>query len=140
MTRRQPVVLLLSLALMSGCSRAESTAAASGQTASPVAAPAKKPKGTKIERIVFLDLERCCDCTRKRIDASWKTLMEVLGFPPTIPLDRFHMDTQADKAAPYRAKRAVMVPPAIYFFGPKESLVEVLQGEVKADQIRKVLE
>ena len=32
-----------------------------------------------------------------------------------------------------------MVPPAIYFFDGQGKLVEVLQGEVKSEQIRKVL-
>lgn len=138
MNRTHTVVLLSLLALFAtGCSRAES--AAPGQAAAPLQTPPKKAAG-KVAHIVFVDLERCCSCTRTRIDNTWKALMEVLGFPPTIPLDRFHMDTQADKAAPYRAKKPIMVPPAIYFLDGKDGLLEMLQGEITAAQIKKALQ
>ena len=140
MNRTRTVILLVSLLalLAGGCGRADS--AAPGQTAAPlVAAPTKAASG-KVARVVFVDLERCCSCTRTRIDNTWKALMEVLGFPPNLPLDRFHMDTQAEKAAPYRAKKAVMVPPAIYFLDGKDVLLEMLQGEVTAAQIKKALQ
>ena len=78
MTRTNNLLLALCcLALVAGCSRADGA---------PSAAPAKKVQSGRVARIGFIDLERCCACTRTRIDATWKTLMEVLGFPPTIPL------------------------------------------------------
>jgi hypothetical protein len=138
MTRTNNLLLAVcSLALLAGCSRMEGSASA--QTATPSAAPAKKVTSGKVARIGFIDLERCCACTRTRIDAAWKALTEVLGARPTIPVQRVHLDTQADRAAPYRAKKELMFPPAIYFLDRKEGLVEMLQGEVTAAQIRKVL-
>ena len=131
MTRTNNLLLALCcLALVAGCSRAEGA---------PSAAPAKKVQSGRVARIGFIDLERCCACTRTRIDAAWKVLTEVLGAKPAIPVERVHLDTQAAKAAPYRAKKELMFPPAIYFLDRKEGLVEMLQGEVTAAQIRKVL-
>jgi hypothetical protein len=49
------------------------------------------------------------------------------------------MDSQADKAAPYAKQRPIMVPPALYFFDEQGKLVEVLQGEVKSEQIKRLL-
>lgn len=139
------------LVLAAGCKAGvERGAAASGSAASeappnPAADnktdPAQQPaaKG-RVKRIVVLDKAKACACTQKRTEATWNELTGVVGFPPVPDVERIHMDTQADKAAPYKAKRPVMVPPAIYFFGEGDELLEVLQGEVTADQIRRVLE
>jgi hypothetical protein len=105
-------------------------------TAQPAAA---KPAAASISRIVFVDLDKCCDCTRKRIDSTWKALTDVVGFPPVIDVERIHMDTDKDGAAFYKKMRPVMVPPAIYFFDKQNKLVEMLQGEVKTEQIKRVL-
>jgi hypothetical protein len=106
-------------------------------------APASKTKkvaGTRVTRIVFVDKEQCCDCTRKRIDKSWRALTDVLGYPPAgVDVERIHMDSQADKAEPYKKQRPIMVPPALYFFDEQGKLLEVLQGEVKSEQIRKLV-
>lgn len=98
-----------------------------------------KPAVASISRIVFVDLDTCCDCTRKRIDSAWKALTDVVGFPPAIDVERIHMDTNEGAAARYKKMRPVMVPPAIYFFNKQNKLVEMLQGEVKLEQIRKVI-
>ena len=63
----------------------------------------------------------------------------MVGFPPVPDVERIHMDQAPNKAAPYKAKRPIMVPPAIYFFGKGDKLLEVLQGEITADQIKKVM-
>ncbi len=149
-------IITLSLGLVAlacGCKAdAKSSAAATGNTADearatppapakekqPAPAPAPAASG-KVKRIVFVDKARACKCTKDRIDASYKALTAVVGFPPVPDVERIHMDTQEAKAAPYKAKRPIMVPPAIYFLGEGDKLVEVLQGEVTEEQIRKVL-
>lgn len=105
--------------------------------AAKAAAPA--PAGTQIARIVFVDREKCCACTRRRIDDAWKALTGIVGFPPSIDVERIHLDTQKERAEPYQRQRAVMVPPAIYFFDRQGTLVDVLQGEVSKQQLQKVL-
>ena len=139
------ILLMAALAAPAGCQK---QAAAPPPTEkaravkAPPAAEAKKapaPAAGKVARIVFVDKEKACKCTMDRVDASWKALTEVVGFPPVPDVERIHMDTQEGKAAPYRARKAIMVPPAIYFMGKGGKLVEVLQGEVKAEQIRALL-
>jgi hypothetical protein len=111
---------------------------ASGQTgaqATPTSSR-KKQHSAKLARIVFIDQEKCCACTRKRIDTSWKALMAVLGFPPTIPLDRYHLDTQEKQAEAFLSQRAIVAAPGIYFLDRAGNIIELLQGEVTEAQIR----
>jgi hypothetical protein len=125
---------LVACAALAGCSR--ETSATAKQPAAKAALKSPATAAAKIARIVFVDKEKCCKCTRERIDKSWKVVTDVLGFPPSIDVERLHMDSQADKAAPYIKQRAIMVPPALYFYDAKGTLVEVLQGELKPDKLR----
>jgi hypothetical protein len=140
------IVTLLSIALalpFVGCKRE----APPGAKASASTSPAPKSKAaTKttatsgaVARIVFVDKEKACACTRERIDKSWKALTDVVGFPPVPEVERIHMDSQPEKAAPYKKQRPILVPPAIYFFDKQNKLVKMLQGEVKSEQVRATL-
>jgi hypothetical protein len=111
------------------------------ETATPPAArSAPKPAaGAQITRVVFVDQERCCACTRRRIDDAWNALTGIVGFPPSIDVERIHLDTQKEQAAPYQRQRAVMVPPAIYLFDRQGTLIDVLQGEITGKQLQQLL-
>jgi hypothetical protein len=123
-------------------------AAASGTPAGAPApgSPAADPGGdgavsspvSPVARIVFLGKENACACTRSAIDASWNALQEALG-GANIPIERYQVDTQGAQAAPYREMRALMGLPGIYFLNAAGGLIDVLQGEVSAGQIRAVL-
>lgn len=102
-----------------------------------VAPAAKSPP--KIARIIFIDQEEACECTRKRIEEAWAVLQEVLGDPPKLPVERFHADTQPAQAALYTAAKPLMVPPGIYFLDMHEEVIDMLQGEVTAKQIAAAL-
>lgn len=150
MSIRSLWVALLLLPSAMGCQRTEKPAAGSATPAARVAkAPASKsaappaapvtPTASAVTRIVFLDKEKACACDKKRVTAVWNTLGQVLGTPPSVPVERIHLDTQPLLAAPISAKRALMVPPGIYFLGPGDKLLKMLQGEVKAEQIKAAL-
>jgi hypothetical protein len=62
-----------------------------------------------------------------------------LGTPPKLPIERIHIDTQAAQAGPYTSVKPRMVPPGIYFVDQQLRVVELLQGEVKAEEITAVL-
>jgi len=138
------IVTLVSIALalpLVGCKREAPGAKASASTsptAKSKAAKSPAPSGA-VARIVFVDKEKACACTRASIDKSWKALSGVVGFPPVPDVERIHMDSQPDKAAPYTKQRPIMVPPGIYFFDKRNKLVQMLQGEVKSAQIRAAL-
>lgn len=145
MNRNAALLVVLLVAPLSACQRG-TPAASAGSSAhaqtSPAAAstPAAAAATTrKVARIVFIDLEQCCACTRARIDKSWGELSAVVGFPPVPDVERIHMDSQADKAAPYKKLRPIMVPPAIYFLDAQGGLLQALQGEVTREQVRKIL-
>ena len=93
----------------------------------------------KIAKIVFLDTENACDCTRKRIEEAWKALQAALGAPTTLTVVRIHVDTQAALAGPYTLLKPLIIPPGIYFVDEHEAMIEMLQGAVKQEQITAVL-
>ena len=103
----------------------------------PVAASsaAKEP----VAQIVFLDQEEACDCTMKRVDATWRELQSALGANSGVQVERVHLDTQKDLAKDYLKAKSVMVPPGIYFMSAKGDLLETLQGDITAAQISAVL-
>jgi hypothetical protein len=88
---------------------------------------------------VFVDQQEACECTRKRIDASWSELEKALGTPPSLPVERLFLDTQADQVEPYMLIERLMVPPGIYFLDEHDGVVQMLQGEVQRSQIDALL-
>ena len=141
MTRRFTLLLGLcfSCALL-GCHRAD---AASGEAVPGASATAQAalavPGQSKVTKIVFVDKEHACDCTRKTVEAGWAALQQALGTPAKLPVERLQIDTQPDKVAPYRAQKAIVALPAIYFLDGSSIVLELLQGEVTADAIATVL-
>lgn len=92
-----------------------------------------------VARIVFVDQEECCACTRDRTDATWAALQGALGSQPQVPVERIHSDTQAEAAGPYLAMQPMMVVPGLYFLDAEGQLVEMLQGELTAEAIGTLL-
>ena len=121
----------LSFALV-GCNAvalSETTTANAAQVATLSLAAAKPTK------IVFVGKEHACDCTRKTVDAGWAALQKALGTPAKLPVERLQIDTEGEKVAPYRKQKPMMALPAIYFVDDKNVVLELLQGEVTAEQI-----
>ncbi len=114
-------------------------AAAQPATATKAVATPGAAASSAVARIVFVDQKEACACTKKRIDGSWKAIIDVLGFPPDIDVERIHMDTQQVLAEPYKKMKPVMVSPGIYFFDKQGKLATMLQGDVSADQIKKAI-
>ena len=125
--------LCFSLAAL-GCERSRAAPGVAGTT-SAVQAAAAKPTTPKVTRIIFVGKEHACDCTRKTVDAGWAALQQALGTPAKVPVERLQIDTQGDKVAPYRQQKPMMALPAIYFVDGKDKVLELLQGEVTAEQI-----
>ena len=127
---RLAVIVLLSLLSLPACAKGKGA---------PAAAMAATPATSKVARVVFMDKEHACECTRKRVDDTWAELQTALGTPPKLPIERIHIDTQAAQAGPYTSAKPLMVPPGIYFVDQQQHVVELLQGEVKAEEITAVL-
>lgn len=86
-----------------------------------------------VAKIVVVDKEECCDCTRERTECTMAALNRAIE-STGIPVERLHFDTQEEEVATYRAKRAFMVIPAVYFLGRDGKVLDLLQGEVKEEQ------
>ena len=127
---RLAVIAFLSLLSLPACAKGKGA---------PAAAMAATPATSKVARVVFMDKEHACECTRKRVDDTWAELQTALGTPPKLPIERIHIDTQAAQAGPYTSAKPLMVPPGIYFVDQQQRVFELLQGEVKAEEITAVL-
>ena len=113
-----------------------SASAAVVVSAAPAAAlPAANDSTAKVLRIVFVGKEHACDCTRKKMDTALAALQKVLGTPPKIPFEMLKVDTEEEKVEPYRKQKPMVAIPAIYFVDGKNRVVDLLQGEVTAEQI-----
>ena len=133
-------LLSLALTLCAGaCQRTKPAPAQVGAAAVPLAPAVEPQAAAKPAKIVFIDKEKACDCTRKRVEDTWSALQTALGTPPVLPVERLHVDTQAAQAGVYTNARPLMVPPGIYFVDGQGTVVELLQGEVEAKQIETLL-
>ncbi|MFH1810479.1 MAG: hypothetical protein ABIJ09_17190 [Pseudomonadota bacterium] len=124
------------LLVAAACDRqADASASPSSTASAPTAAAAVTP----IARVVFVDQEEACACTRERIDLSWTALQASLGTPARYPVERIHLDSQAAQAEVYLKAKPLMVPPGLYFVDAQGAVLEQLEGELTADQIAAVL-
>ena len=105
----------------------------------PEVAAAATPAATRPAKVVFIDQETACDCTRKRIDGTWTALQAALGQPAALSVERIHLDTQVAKAEAYTLLKPLMVVPGVYFVDEREGVLELLQGEVTQAQVAAVL-
>lgn len=127
--------------LVCGCNRETPPPA---QPRDPAVSTSKDPqsptqKTSDVVKIVFVGQKNACECTRTRIDTSWKTLQGVLGKRDDIAIEQIQLDVDEEQAEKMDNIRSLMVTPGIYFFDANEHLLEMLQGEVTAEQISKVL-
>jgi len=130
---RLAIIVSLSLLCLPACAKGKSMPAAAAAATSPAVTT------SRVARVVFMDKENACKCTRKRVDDTWAALQTALGTPPKLPIERIHVDTQAAQAGPYTNAKPLIVPPGIYFMDQQQHLFELLQGEIKADEITAVL-
>ena len=137
-------VLVLALTLsgaLVGCHRSNAAPGNASSNPAPEAqATSANPAAVKVARIVFVGKEHACDCTRKTVDAGWAVLQKALGTSSKLPVERLQVDTEADKVAPYRQQKPIMALPAIYFVDGKNAVIELLQGEVTAEQVAALLQ
>jgi hypothetical protein len=133
-------IRLLSLLLILGLGACERTKAASAQpSVKPPSFAVKSQPTSKLAKIVFIDKENACDCTRKRVEGTWTALQSALGTPAALPVQRLHVDTQTAEAAVYTNAKPLMVPPGIYFVDGQGAVLAMLHGEVEAKEIEAVL-
>lgn len=127
------LALVCVIASMSGlgCTRGEASAAAPSASA---AAQASAPKASPA-RLVFVDREDACDCTKARTDTSWSALQAVLGEDSDLPVERLHSDTQEAAVAPYRTQQAFVALPALYVVDDAGKVIAMLQGELSREAI-----
>ena len=109
------------------------------------AGPSQEPAAVeemrgRIESIVFVGQKEACECTRNRIDVSWKALQDTLKDGPQIPVKRIQLDVDGEEAKKLNEQKPLVVAPGIYFLDAKEVVIALLQGEVRVDQIMSLLQ
>jgi hypothetical protein len=151
MSRTCVFLIAVCIIVTGGAIRAETTASspssgpstAPSVSTAPSASPASLSGGpvqTSRLRIVFVDKEVACACTRKAVDAGWKTLQSVVGPKPAVPIKRLFLDKQPAEVAVYRSKRPMVALPAIYVLDKSDKIVGMVQGEVKPEELKKLLQ
>jgi len=73
------------------------------------------------------------------VETALAALRQVLGTPAKIPVEMLKVDTEEDKVEPYRKQKPMMAVPAIYFVDVKGAVIDMLQGEITAEQIARIL-
>ncbi len=118
---------------------ASASAAVTTPAASATDLTAANNPTAKIVKVVFVGKEHACDCTRKKVDTALAALQQVLGTPYKIPVEMLKVDTEEDKVEPYRKQKPMMAVPAIYFVDGKGVVTDMLQGEITAEQIARIV-
>lgn len=131
------LLAVLVVSLSCGQTSSEGSNVSSQPAATKQAAPA--PGESTVERIVFIDQEQACECTKNRIDGSWTALQAALGASAGIAVERVHRDTQEEQAEEYGTLRPMVTVPGIYLLDENGAIVELLQGEVTEEQLRTAL-
>lgn len=108
-------------------------------TSATLAAPSPAPAAPGVNKVVFVDKEKCCPCTRKNVDASWTALSAVTKKNSAVAVERFHMDTDPARAEPFLKKKSPVALPALYFLNAGGDVVKMLQGAVKEAAIQEAL-
>lgn len=111
--------------------------AAGGQD--PCSGGSCSPSSTGVSLIVFVGMDQACQCTRERIEKSWKALQEALGSRPGVQVKRIQWDVDEEEAEKYAALKPLVTVPGIYFLDGEGNLVELLQGEVESGRIADLL-
>jgi len=125
---------LVWLFCLSACALRRADPAPAGATSSKTA-----QASTRVAKIAFIDQEHGCPCTRGRVEGSWSAVQTALAGRTDVQVERIHSDTQPALASPYTTQRSFSTTPGIYFVDGKAAVVEMLQGEVRPDQITAVL-
>ena len=96
----------------------------------------------RITQIVFVDHQVICPLVKKTINNSWDALQTALASRDrhNIKVTRIHKDKSANLARKYIQLKRTGVLPAVYFLTSKGEFVELLAGEMTADQITAVLD
>lgn len=132
------VVVVLASGAAVGCNQKAAAAGSpeQSQSAQPTSAAPSKPA---VARLAFLDKAEACECTQKTINKGWGALQAALGSGNPLPVDRIHIDTQADQAAPLLAQRKIVAVPALYVLDASGNVLEMFQGEIEEAEVRKAL-
>lgn len=94
----------------------------------------------KVQEIVFIDLDDCCDCMRKDIEVSMDALMNVIGHDSGIEIIQIHYDKEMSKAATYLKDRPIFMVPVIIFLDDSGEVLDFIQGAVPENMLRKMFD
>jgi hypothetical protein len=130
------IIAIAVSALVAACKQ---EVAASGQATTANAPARQSAASPKVAKIVFIGKQNACDCTRKRVAESFAALQKATEDRSDIALEQLQVDVDEEGVARYQELRPIMVLPAIYLLEGSGTLVEVLQGEVTVEQVRKAI-
>jgi hypothetical protein len=132
------VSMLVGMSTLNGCGASQE----SGTTERDVTEVSTEVSTStnQVDHIVFVGLKESCDCTRNRIDESWRVLQHSLATVPDIGVQRIQRDVHREDALQLHRLKPLMVAPGLYFLDAEDQLIELLQGEISEQQLSALLQ
>jgi hypothetical protein len=94
---------------------------------------------TQVAKIVFLDrLDGNADA-KARLDGIWSEVQAALEGWPEVNVERIHIDAEPRQSSKFLEMRSVDKPPGLFFLDADGALLEMVEGEIRANQIREIL-
>ncbi len=127
--------------LLWGCDKGSPPvpAPSSAKSTASIPTPDAPAVPSQVARAVFIGQKKACDCTRKRIDEAWPVFQQAVAAHKNIEVKRLQLDVDEKEADRYDDMRTIMVAPGIFFLDQNDQLIEMVQGEVTAEQLKKIL-
>ena len=135
------LLLIMAVPAASGCERLAGGQAAATKASAPTHDGGVVPKAAVgvVTKVVFIGQAEACDCTRKRTDKTWSELQRAMAGRQGIEVERINRDTDGERTGQLTLLRPMVTVPGVYFLDRGGAIVELLQGEVGADQFDRVL-
>ena len=134
MYRANRIVPLILILAAIGCTQPETQQSDVPKADEPTPATAQAGP-TRVTKVVFIGQKDSCKCTRERIDKTWPVVDSVLKGYKDITVRKIQIDVEAEEADRYDEMKSIMIAPGIFFMDKDDKLVEMIQGEVSADQV-----
>ena len=88
---------------------------------------------------LFLDRLDGNAAAKAHLDEVWVEVQTAMEAWPGIFVERIHIDVEPKQSAKILELRAVDKLPGVYFLDEDGALIEVLQGDIKATEIRRIV-
>lgn len=128
------ILLFVFSQFFSGCKAASGTNNSEVQNKS-----VQKSQQPLVSKIIFVDKQNACKCTRAKTENAWNLLNESIKNNKSISLEKVFGDVEPQKIEPFKAQQSFFAYPAIYFLDSQNKVIKLLQGEIDEQSVKAVI-